>query len=354
MRPLPSALRPVGLSMEGFDPIGKTRTKDLAGRPIDNVVALPDGKEARGVPEFATTWRRSASTSSPRRCAASSSATPWAARCSFPTSRCWRRCRPSWRRTTIDFPTLFELVVTSPQFRNQRCKDFTPSRFQDRTTQERNHERRNKISRRVLLKGLGFTVALPWLESVPRRWRPRPAAQAKPPQRFACLFIGDGISPPHWWAKGNGAEMELGSSLEPLAPFKEKLNVINGLFNQARRRRPRPLHRQHPLRAPTCIRGRMIHGGVSMDQKLAQAFRRRDRRAQPGARLRAAGQRLPREPVFDGLRLAHLVAQRRIRRSRSSCTRRSPSTASSAARPASCKGASSTTCWSRPTTCAAR
>ena len=26
---------------------------------------------------------------------------------------------------------------------------------------------KNKVSRRVLLKGLGATVALPWLESVP-------------------------------------------------------------------------------------------------------------------------------------------------------------------------------------------
>ena len=43
---------PVGLSMEGFDPIGRTRSKDLAGRPIDNVVQLPSGAEARGVPEF--------------------------------------------------------------------------------------------------------------------------------------------------------------------------------------------------------------------------------------------------------------------------------------------------------------
>ena len=42
----------IGLAMEGFDPIGRTRAKDLAGRPVDNVVALPSGKEVRGVPEF--------------------------------------------------------------------------------------------------------------------------------------------------------------------------------------------------------------------------------------------------------------------------------------------------------------
>jgi len=31
----------------GFDPIGKSRGKDLAGRPVDNVVRLPSGGEAR-------------------------------------------------------------------------------------------------------------------------------------------------------------------------------------------------------------------------------------------------------------------------------------------------------------------
>src|SRR4029079_13175057 len=44
---------PVGLAMEGFDPIGRGRTKDLAGRAIDNMVSLPDGSEVCGVPQFA-------------------------------------------------------------------------------------------------------------------------------------------------------------------------------------------------------------------------------------------------------------------------------------------------------------
>lgn len=81
-----------------------------------------------------------------------------------------------------------------------------------------------KFTRRRVLQGIGATVALPWLESVPAL-AAEPAAKAKAAQRFACLFIGDGISPPNWWAKGQGAEMELGPSLAPLAAFKSKLNV---------------------------------------------------------------------------------------------------------------------------------
>jgi len=44
---------PIGLSMEGFDPIGRLRSKDLAGRPVDNIVHLDNGQKARGVAEFA-------------------------------------------------------------------------------------------------------------------------------------------------------------------------------------------------------------------------------------------------------------------------------------------------------------
>lgn len=125
------------------------------------------------------------------------------------------------------------------------------------------------ISRRVLLKGLGVTVALPWLESF-RAVAAAPTAKGAP-KRFACLFIGDGISPPHWWAKGQGQEMELGSSLEALAPFKEKINVINGLFN----REGDGGHARctgNILSGAALQRGRTIKGGVSMDQLLAKHY----------------------------------------------------------------------------------
>ena len=125
-----------------------------------------------------------------------------------------------------------------------------------------------KISRRMLLKGLGISVALPWLESA-HVLSQAPPAQA--PKRFACLFIGDGISPPQWWARGNGAEMELGPSLEPLTPFKQKINVIRGLHN----REGDGGHAKctgNILSGAALQRGRIIRGGVSMDQRLARHF----------------------------------------------------------------------------------
>jgi len=90
----------------------------------------------------------------------------------------------------------------------------------------------SRIDRRTLLRRVGVAMGLPWLESMPV-WGGDIAAQASsPPRRFAALFMGNGISPDHWWAKGTGAAMELGKSLQPLAPFKSKLNLISGLFNK--------------------------------------------------------------------------------------------------------------------------
>src|SRR5437764_14886930 len=88
------------------------------------------------------------------------------------------------------------------------------------------------VSRRTFLRGVGVTMALPWLESVPV-WGADTVAKgelAPLPRRFAALFMGCGVNGLHFWAKGSGAEMELGKSLEPLAKLKTKINVVTGLF----------------------------------------------------------------------------------------------------------------------------
>src|SRR4051812_18835747 len=93
-------------------------------------------------------------------------------------------------------------------------------------------KRRFQILRRTIFRGVGVTMALPWLESVPV-WGAEPTpVPGVLPQRFAAVFMGNGINGNHWSAKGAGAEMELSKTLEPLAPFKQKLNVIHGLFNK--------------------------------------------------------------------------------------------------------------------------
>ncbi|HTE18163.1 MAG TPA: DUF1552 domain-containing protein, partial [Armatimonadota bacterium] len=94
--------------------------------------------------------------------------------------------------------------------------------------------RTHRFSRRALLRGAGVTMALPWLESLPV-WgdEARPATPgSQPPVRLAVLFSGNGFHSREWWAKGEGKGMELGQVLAPLAPFREKLLFIRGLYNE--------------------------------------------------------------------------------------------------------------------------
>src|SRR4051794_36306311 len=77
------------------------------------------------------------------------------------------------------------------------------------------------VTRRAFLRGATVSLALPWLESLPLRAAETgeviPAkAPTKPPVRFGCIYFSNGVKPAHWWAKGSGAEMELGTGLEPI------------------------------------------------------------------------------------------------------------------------------------------
>jgi hypothetical protein len=129
-----------------------------------------------------------------------------------------------------------------------------------------------QISRRRFLRGVGVAMALPWLESIPV-WGAELAKDGAPgpfPKRFAALFMGNGINSKHWWAKGAGAEMELGKSLEPMAPLKTKMNFITGLFNKyATGVGIHPGQTGNILSGASLQRGAVLKGGISMDQVLA-------------------------------------------------------------------------------------
>ncbi len=123
------------------------------------------------------------------------------------------------------------------------------------------------VSRRVVLKSLGATVALPWLESIARAADGR-TADKTPPKRFAFLFFGDGIHPAEWWTRGNGAALELGPAFVSLESVKEKVNFIHGLKN--------PYGYGHALGAAAILsgvspkHGREIRAAASLDQVLAR------------------------------------------------------------------------------------
>lgn len=115
-------------------------------------------------------------------------------------------------------------------------------------------------------------MALPWLESIPV-WGIEPTAdlsESPLPKRFGVLFMACGIHPDHWWAKGDGAEMELSKSLKPMEPLKKKMNVISGLFNKnATDVGIHPGQTGNILSGASLQKGAELRGGISIDQVLA-------------------------------------------------------------------------------------
>src|SRR5437588_7338025 len=134
----------------------------------------------------------------------------------------------------------------------------------------------HRMTRRTVLRGLGVTMALPWLESVPV-WGDEPARgkASEAPVRLAVLFSGNGFHSREWWAKGSGKGMELGKVLAPLHPHREKMVFIQGLFNaEALKGNIHSSQTGNLLSGAPLASGGDIRSGTSVDQLLAQTHGR--------------------------------------------------------------------------------
>lgn len=131
------------------------------------------------------------------------------------------------------------------------------------------------FSRRAFLRGVGVTMALPWLESF-NVWGDElvaspPASEA--PVRLAVLFAGNGFHSKEWWARGNGKQMELGKVLAPLNDFREKMLFVRGLFNaEALKGNIHSSQTGNLLSGAPLASGGEIRSGTSIDQLLAQRY----------------------------------------------------------------------------------
>jgi hypothetical protein len=126
----------------------------------------------------------------------------------------------------------------------------------------------NGISRRAILRGAGVAMGLPWLESL--NAYAETAGAASYPKRFAVLFMGNGVNEDHWSSEGSGAEMKLSKTLEVLAPIKNKINVVHGLFQKrATGMGIHPAQTGCLLSGAQIQKGAIIHNGITVDQVIA-------------------------------------------------------------------------------------
>ncbi|MCA9181919.1 MAG: DUF1552 domain-containing protein [Planctomycetales bacterium] len=128
-------------------------------------------------------------------------------------------------------------------------------------------------SRRTMLRGLGVSMMLPWLESLSAFADDVPDNKSvnRPPTRMAILFSGCGFHSREWWAKGSGADMELGKVLQPLSDFREQLVFIQGLYNaEALKGNIHSSQTGNLLSGAPLAAGGNIMSGTSVDQVVAK------------------------------------------------------------------------------------
>lgn len=129
-----------------------------------------------------------------------------------------------------------------------------------------------KLSRRLILKGAGASLALPWLESL------SPAATEErlkePPLRMAFLFMPNGVRPDHWTPPGDGDQYEITPHLKPLESLTNDFILLENLWHKNTIGR-----NGHWPKVPAWLSGGYVErtvgsdldsGGTTIDQLAAQ------------------------------------------------------------------------------------
>ena len=138
--------------------------------------------------------------------------------------------------------------------------------------------RRVQLSRRTLLRGIGTTVALPFLDAMNSAFSATPSRLGNQiPVRMAFSYVPNGIIMEDWTPSAAGALKALPSILEPISEFSGDVMLLSGLtHNNGRALGDGPgdharaaasfLTGVHPKKTD----GADIRNGVSVDQVAAE------------------------------------------------------------------------------------
>ena len=139
--------------------------------------------------------------------------------------------------------------------------------------------KRNPISRRRMLKGLGACMAIPFLEAmVPPGMDVAKYYQKTSPKRLAVFYFPNGVRADKWTPKGWGTDFTLSPTLSPLEPFKKELLILNELKNNEVDVKGTDGHYSKTAPFLTCQNIAKTTGsnidvrGISMDQLVARHY----------------------------------------------------------------------------------
>jgi hypothetical protein len=133
------------------------------------------------------------------------------------------------------------------------------------------------LPRRTFLRGLGTTLALPFLESMLPAISRRAAAAPVQPTRFVGAFVPHGVAPGYWIPESSAPGFKYPFVYEPLEPFRKNVVLTSGMWSQSSENPPGVTGADHFVAAayltavkPKKTTGADILAGISLDQVLAQ------------------------------------------------------------------------------------
>src|SRR5258705_1068195 len=129
------------------------------------------------------------------------------------------------------------------------------------------------LPRRMFIRGMGATLALPFLDAM----APAMSPPSKAAPRFAAIYCGNGANMFDWTPAEEGAGFTFSPILKPLEPFREQTLVVTGLDNYQATDQG-DVGGQHPRAAPafmSCVHPKQTEGadvqaGTTIDQMIAR------------------------------------------------------------------------------------
>lgn len=142
------------------------------------------------------------------------------------------------------------------------------------------------VTRRTMLRGVGVSLALPWLEAMGPQlgWADDTRQRDAAPNRMALLYVPNGKNMVDWTPDEDGADFTLKPIMQPLAAHRDKLTVITGLAADGARAHgdgggdhARALAAFLTGAHPRKTDGTDIRNGISVDQIAASQIGARTR-----------------------------------------------------------------------------
>ena len=94
--------------------------------------------------------------------------------------------------------------------------------------------RKLHLSRRTMLRGIGASLALPFLDAMVPALTAQARTAAAARKRLACVYVPHGVILDQWTPSTAGADFEFKPILKPLEPFRQQVTVVTNLLRPER------------------------------------------------------------------------------------------------------------------------